>query len=121
MSAAFTLDYTGPEVLCDYPRCILNAFHDGEHQFPSLERPQPKYIRLTRAEYSEWWMAHFSKPNSVEVPMLCCCAQRSYPHELIVHRELRSESYNPQNRFRWPWTLMFSKRAEPSTERSVAA
>lgn len=57
--------------------------------------------------------------EEVEI-LLCPCPQRLYPHELSVHTQLKSESYNPQNRFRWPWSLLLAERVEPSTERSAA-
>jgi hypothetical protein len=35
MSAAFTLDFSGPETPCDFPGCVLSSFHEGEHEFLS--------------------------------------------------------------------------------------
>lgn len=53
-------------------------------------------------------------------PIICSCPQREFPHDLSIHAELRAESYNPQRRFRWPWSLAQSERVEPSTERKAA-
>lgn len=58
-----------------------------------------------------------SQPRQeVELPLLCFCAQREFPHELSVHWRLRVESFNPDYRRMWPWSLMLSDRVEPSTE-----
>jgi hypothetical protein len=43
VSAAFQLDFTGPQTSCDYPGCKLNAFHEGEHEFAT---PEEKHARL---------------------------------------------------------------------------
>lgn len=51
---------------------------------------------------------------------LCSCSQRPYAHELVIHKELRSEFFNPKLRSVWPWSLMRSARVEPSTERKAA-
>ena|ERR1051326_6890991 len=60
-----------------------------------------------------------SQPIPPQVPV-CSCSQRPYPHEITVHLQLRSESYNPKLYFTWPWSLMLSDRAELSTERKAA-
>ena len=53
-------------------------------------------------------------------PLLCRCPQRDYPHELSVHSELRSEWWAYKRNLTWPWSLMLSRREEPSTERKAA-
>jgi hypothetical protein len=37
MSAAFSLDFSGDPVPCDFPGCTSNAYHDGDHTFLSEE------------------------------------------------------------------------------------
>jgi hypothetical protein len=37
MSAAFTLDFSGPETPCDFPGCVLGSFHEGDHEFLSQQ------------------------------------------------------------------------------------
>lgn len=69
---------------------------------------------------SEDCLLHWAIRTAPALTPLCSCPQREYPHELSVHRELKSESYNPANRFRWPWSLVLSAREEPSTERKAA-
>lgn len=138
MSAAFSLDFSGPQVKCDFRGCVLDAWHDGDHQFA------PKEIQWTYDRHcvvcgvpftvlgadkamifdtcgSRECLLHFSRHHGFEVPLMCRCPQRPYTHEISVHSELRGESYNPKLKFCWPWSLMLSPREEPSTERKVAA
>ena len=71
---------------------------------------------------------------SYEAPLLCSCAQRPYPHELSAHGRVRSEKPGTyltwdgksetsvsfaEPGMVWPWSLRFSRREEPSTERSA--
>ena len=65
-----------------------------------------RYLAAPRREYT--------------APLLCTCPQRSYPHELSVHSDIRSEWYAYKKNLRWPWSLMLSQREEPSTERKSA-
>jgi len=138
MSAAFSLDFSGPEVPCDFRGCTLNAWHDGDHQFAPKEI-QWSYDRhcvvcgvpftVLGAERSfpaptcgsQECLLHYSRRFGFQVPVLCRCPQREYPHELSVHAELRSEWFPYRRAPRWPWSLMLSLRVEPSTERKVAA
>jgi hypothetical protein len=103
---------------CDFPGCIAPAFHDGDHEFAG---PPPKqeaqWIRLTRAEWTDEWMAEKKNRRVVEVAPLCNCPQRDYPHDLSVHELIRSEWWAKDKRQKWPWSLMLSPREEPSTER----
>lgn len=39
--SAFALDYSGDPVPCDFRGCVLEAWHDGDHQFA---KPIPKPI-----------------------------------------------------------------------------
>jgi hypothetical protein len=59
--------------------------------------------------------------NPIEVAVTCSCPQRSYPHELSIHSQLRIESYSPKLKFIWPWSLALSPRSEPSAERKAEA
>jgi hypothetical protein len=139
MSAAFALDFSGPRVACDYPRCILDAYHEGNHQFPALTPgivvPQQAYTcfncgtrfviygqttpgERTVCDKPECLLALAHRDaEKIVVPLLCRCPQREYPHELSIHAELKQEAFNPKLRDRWPWSLMRSRRVEPSTER----
>lgn len=140
MSAAFALDFCGDPVPCDYPGCVLDAFHEEDHKFLSRQELNERaaaavtsYGVGTRSynrsaekreieRQREMATARYeSAPRQEhEAPLMCCCPQRPYPHELNVHPDLRSESFNPKFRFHWPWSLMLSSREEPSTERKAA-
>lgn len=135
MSAALVLDFSGPPAPCSYPRCTLEAFHEGNHEFPV---PKPLLHNFDRhcvvcgrpfvvygAERAEVFstcgspdcVLHFARHDAPEIPLLCPCPQRPYPHELHIHNQLRSESYNPRLKMRWPWSLVLSSRLEFSAER----
>lgn len=141
--SAFALAPTGPPVPCDFRGCTLEAWHDGDHQFPA---PKPKFApdRIHKCEVCglRWVMFGEDKEPSLlnerrtcgsqscilalaqrepnTVPLMCRCPQRDYPHELSVHAELRSEWWAYKRNLSWPWSLMMSKREEPSTERKAA-
>lgn len=145
MSAAFALQPSGPPVPCSFPKCTLEAFHDGDHQFapkkPQLlsgkqaEFPGPRYGHCVVCGQhftvygdhaqpfpslcdDEACLAHYrQRMCGGEAPLLCCCPQRPYAHDLSTHKLLRSESYHPQRRFLYPWSLCSSERLELSTER----
>jgi len=140
MSAALVLDFSGPPVPCDFPRCTLDAFHEGDHVLPQpvsiVSRPRDftciecggrfrvygERIAGERnvCDAQECLLAMCRRDNS-EIPLLCPCSQRSYPHELHIHNQLRSESYNPKLKHRWPWGLILSPRLEFSAERKASA
>jgi hypothetical protein len=61
-----------------------------------------------------------------EVPLMCGCSQRPYPHELSVHARLwerpgsyfifdrdtedhQAEVEFSSHEFRWPWSLKFAQ------------
>jgi len=52
--------------------------------------------------------------EEIEAPLLCTCRQRWYPHELCVHNQLLRESWNPELKYCWPWSLLLSERVELS-------
>jgi hypothetical protein len=111
MSAArqFALEPTGPPVRCDFPGCILDAWHDGDHQFAppvAIEWPKNTYHFSPANEGKKW-----------EAPLLCRCPQREYPHELSVHTQISSEWFAHRKNPSWPWSLMLSPKVEMSTER----
>lgn len=69
-------------------------------------------------------------------PLLCTCPQRPHPHELSVHFRVRHEKPGTYSvwdgkqeslvefadaEMRWPWSLKWSSREEPSTERKAAS
>ena len=135
---AFALQPTGPQVKCEFPGCVLDAWHDGDHQFA------PKEIQWSYDRHcvvcgvpftvlgadksmifdtcgSEECLLHYSRRYGFAVPLMCCCPQRPYAHEISVHADLRSEWWPYRKAPRWPWSLMLSKREEPSTERKVTA
>jgi hypothetical protein len=139
MSAAFALDFSGDPVPCDYPRCILEAFHDGQHKFPE---PKPglqfhcdrhcvvcgRPFTILGANGQEVFstcgsaecVLHFASHGNAAAPLLCRCPQREYPHELSIHFDLRTEAFSPKLRHSWPWSLKLSPRLEMSTERKFA-
>lgn len=139
MSAALVLDFSGPPVPCDFPRCTLNAFHEGDHHvlpkpIELISRPREftcsecggRFVvygeRIPGArnvcDSQECLLSMCHKENA-EIPLLCPCSQRNYPHEMHIHNQLRSESYNPKLKFRWPWSLALSERLEMSAERKA--
>ena len=140
MSAAFSLDYSGPQVRCDFPRCTLNAFHEGDHHLAPIQRTtqQPIYTCIVcgakfvvygqvvacerhlcgERECLELYARAEARLRG-PLPITCRCPQREYPHELTVHHELHYERHNPARRFHWPWSLMLSEHIEPSTERAA--
>lgn len=138
--SAFALQPTGPQVNCDFRGCVLDAWHDGDHQFAqpknAIQWSYDRHCVVCGVPFtvlgadktmifdtcgSQECLLHYARRFGFEVPLVCRCPQRDYPHELSVHKELRGESYNPKFKFRWPWSLMLSKREEPSTERKIAA
>jgi len=139
MSAAFSLDYSGDPVPCDFKGCVLETWHDGEHEFAAKKPIEWTYDRhcvvcgvpftVIGADKSmvfhtcgqEACMLHYARRFGFPAPLLCRCPQRPYPHELSVHAELRSEWWAHKKDLRWPWSLMASVREEPSTERKKAA
>lgn len=125
MSAAFALSASGPPVRCSFPKCVLEAFHDGNHEFAQVkadkrvEFPGPLYgtCIICGAKFAEY--GDYGHPTSRicgatecgldllrretrPLPVLCPCPQREYPHELMVHAQTASESYNPKFKYRWP-------------------
>lgn len=139
MSAAFTLDFSGPETPCDFPGCTRGSFHEGDHVLASKPKPIAwSYDRhcvvcgvpftVLNAEATQIFdtcgsqecLLHYARHSAGTAPQLCRCPQRRYAHELAIHFELRTESYNPKFKFRWPWSLCLSARLEPSCERKEA-
>jgi hypothetical protein len=139
MSAAkqLHLEPTGAPIRCEFPGCILYAWHDGDHAFAAKEI-QWTYDRhcvvcgvpftVLGADKamtfhtcgSEECLLHYARRFTFEVPLTCRCPQRDYPHEISVHSLIRSEWWKRELRDHWPWSLMQSRREEPSTERSAA-
>jgi hypothetical protein len=123
MSAAFALEPLGPPAPCGFPRCTLNAYHDGDHHLKPIERPinKPIYtcrecgarfviygeiveIERTSCGSQECILAR-ARREVPEIPVLCRCRQRSYAHELGIHCAIRFES---NGIVRWPWSLRFA-------------
>jgi hypothetical protein len=140
MSAAFSLDFSGEPVPCDFPGCTLDSFHAGEHEFPSAQELNERaaaavtsYGVDTRSYNRSAEKREIDRQREIataryeSVPhqailaeLRCPCPQRPFPHELSIHFGLRQEAYNPQFKFRWPWSLCASERLEPSAEKEVA-
>jgi hypothetical protein len=111
MSAAFTLDFSGPETPCDFPGCLLGSFHEGEHEFLSQQELNERaaaavtsYGVDTRSynrsaekremeRQREIATARYQMMPRREIlqPVTCPCAQRPYPHELFVHTKIGIE------------------------------
>jgi hypothetical protein len=116
---------------------VLDAFHDGDHELAQPKprtRPQPLHHcvvcgrgfiifgdpahPIPRTCGEQECVLHLCRHNTPEfLPIVCPCRQRPYPHELAIHTQIASESFNPKLRFRYPWSLMLSPRVELSTER----
>lgn len=139
MSAAFALEPSGPAAPCGFPKCTLEAFHDGDHllaQKPDkrTDFPGPRYGKCIVCGAGFQFFADHAHPmpricdsddcflellrreSPKQQPILCPCGQRPYPHELSVHKLLRRESFNPKLRYLWPWSLCLSDRVEMSAE-----
>jgi hypothetical protein len=149
----FKLDFSGDPVPCDFPKCTLSAFHDGDHEFAAKKEIKWSYDRhcvvcgvpftVLGADKamifdtcgSAGCLLHFANRHASTAPLLCRCPQRPYPHELSVHARVRFEKPGTyvtwDGKFEtpvefadpgmvWPWSLRFSRRDEPSTERKAA-
>jgi hypothetical protein len=112
MSAAFQLDFTGPQTPCDFPGCVLDAYHDGDHQRPA---PKPQFPLPSQYNHvclvchsrfvvmgekpgmdfrtcgSQECLLALAKHEAKQLPVTCTCAQRPYPHELSVHSKIGVE------------------------------
>lgn len=138
--SAFALQPTGPEVRCDFRGCILNAWHDGDHEFEQQKKPiawtYDRHCVVCGIPFtvigvdkslvadtcgSEACLLRYAHRFRFPTPLVCRCPQRDYPHELSVHTEIRSEWWAHKRNLSWPWSLMASVREEPSTERKVEA
>lgn len=128
-SPAFALEPLGPPAPCGFPRCVLEAFHDGDHHLAPIERPvhQPIYTcrecgtrfviygkvldieRRTCGKQKCLLAAARREAANQSLPLNCRCSQRLYAHELTVHTFVRFES----RAMRWPWSL----RAAPEMSR----
>lgn len=69
---------------------------------------------------SQECLLHYARRFAFDVPLICRCPQREYPHELTVHSEIRAEWWSHKRNLCWPWSLMASRREEPGTERKAA-
>jgi len=133
---AFALEPTGPQVPCDFPGCVLDAFHDGDHmrqtapaketgyrfrcmicKTPMVAYGERKMYTADLCDSEECLRAWCLISGPLEIPVMCGCPQRPYAHDVSVHAEIRREAFNPQVRYSWPFSLMLSSRIEPSTER----
>ena len=111
MSAAFALDFSGDPVPCDFPGCLGNAFHEGDHIFPSADENNAR-LAAAVTSYGVDTRSYNRSAEKREVdrqreiataryeamphqpclaPLLCRCAQRPYPHELSVHFKLHEK------------------------------
>lgn len=133
----FALEASGPPVSCDFPRCTLEAFHEGEHEFGSreIEWTYDRHCVVCGVPFtvlgaeksqifdtcgSEECLLHYARRHAPNLEVMCTCPQRPYPHELSVHELIRSEWWAHKRNLSWPWSLMASVREEPSTERMRA-
>jgi hypothetical protein len=67
---------------------------------------EKKEIDRQRAEATARY--EVSPHREILQPVLCSCGQRSYPHELSIHRAIKFESREA----RWPWSLRFVPEME---------
>jgi hypothetical protein len=85
---------------------------------PVKLRKGVEYVYVNDATYE--YLA--SQRIEIEVPPMCCCAQRPYPHDLAAHRKLFEspgsyDAFDERIRFapegmRWPWSLRFAQETE---------
>jgi len=68
-----------------------------------------RQMKKERAEFTAAW----TPGPLIDVALTCVCCQRDYPHELSVHADLRSESFNPRLRQKWPWVLIGAANVGP--------
>ncbi len=67
-----------------------------------------KQTQRDRAEFTKRYEAGEIRFPATQVPLMCTCPQRPYPHELQVHATLASDwaawsNGRPKNS--WPWSL----------------
>jgi hypothetical protein len=119
MSAAFALEPLGPPAPCGFPRCVLGAFHDGDHHLAPIQRPvnQPVFtcsecgsrfviygqiVAIERKTCGEQvCILAAARRESGIVPLGCHCLQLPHPHDLSEHRAIHFIR-GPKH---WPWTL----------------
>lgn len=108
MSTTLTLGFTESD---ERLAAVVSASGLGTKSYNSS--PEKREVDRQRKIATELYE---SAPHAaIAVSPLCPCPQRPHPHELSIHHQLRYESYNPENRFRWPWVLILSERVEQST------
>jgi hypothetical protein len=82
---------------------------ERECQKSAIPTKRDKYGDLS-VQCSDATFAYLTSPHQeIEVPLICTCPQRPWPHEIFVHNKMRSEFY--QRRFEWPWSLCLSPEA----------
>jgi hypothetical protein len=137
--SAFALSPVGPPVRCDWPGCIRESWHEGDHEFAkpanAIQWSYDRHCVVCGVPFtvigadkaqpfdtcgSQECLLHYARRRTFEVPLLCRCPQRDYPHEISVHALIRHEWWKKELRHKWPWSLMASLREEPSTERKAA-
>lgn len=72
--------------------------------------PEKREMDRQRAAVTEKFLAEPAHPEP-DIPLLCPCPQRPYPHELHIHNQLLRESWNPRLKYVWPWSLAFAEVA----------
>lgn len=101
-------------------RVPKSALERANHKIERALDTKAQHVTLTRAEWSELWMSDPANRQEFEGPLMCRCAQRSYPHEASIHRLVRYESRDRQGKpiLKWPWTLRFlGEMDEPKKEK----
>jgi hypothetical protein len=135
---SFSLASSGPAAPCGFPGCVLESFHDGDHDFakpappvnrgyhfrclicktPMVAYGERKMYTTDLCESEECLRAWCLISGPLDSPVMCGCPQRPYAHDVAIHAEIRREAFNPKVRCSWPWSLMLSSRVEPSTEKT---
>lgn len=75
-----------------------------------LRSPEYQQMKRERAEATAAYERGEIRFGPVEVPVMCRCPQRPWPHELAVHEHLRFDwaAWGAgQSKMAWPWTLRF--------------
>jgi hypothetical protein len=105
MSAAFALDYS-PQELNERAAAQVTSYGVGTRSYNrSAEKREMDRQRKSATEKHE-----AAPKKEIEVPLICNCPQRPWPHEVFIHNKMRSEFWN--RRFEWPWSLCLSTEKE---------
>jgi hypothetical protein len=133
---ALTSDQREP---CGHPNCILDAWHEGDHEFPPAPNsfiPRGPIFTCQACGanfvvYGDMYEHRIDRtcgePECIlaaarreagkqpPFPLWCRCPQREHPHPIEAHARLSSEVYTKNGpRMQWPWSLFFLSNGGPT-------